>query len=175
MSFADEIKKTAALKVGKLPLQAEGTDRIKLLMKPEPPTHPAADAPPPSGSGCGGCSGQAPAPGTPPPPQDVTINPTFLMGLKDLTGALADMAAYVTGEKTTEEEFAKRKSACESCPAKDSAGRLLFREFRTTWFSCGALRTQNMLRDSKKEGCGCVLNIKWASKPQTCPLQEPRW
>lgn len=175
MSFMDEIKKVAALKVGKPMIQSAPPGSIQNLMRVTPPVVAdvaAVKAP----GGCGGCGAHTP-PGVQPEAKstNVSIEPTFLMNLKDLTGSLRDMAAYVVGESTSEEEFAKRKSACETCPAKDSSGRPLYREFRTTWFSCGALRHQDPLRDSSKDGCGCVLNIKWASKPQTCPLKEPRW
>lgn len=168
MSFLNQIKKVAAIRAGK-PIVEEVAPENKLQLLMQEPKQKSAIATNGVAGGCSGCGQGAPAPTTP------TINPTFLGNLKDLTGSLRDMAAYITGEKTTEEEFEKRKSACESCPAKDSAGRLLFREFRTTWFSCGALRTENTLRDSSKDGCGCVLNVKWASKPQKCPLKEPRW
>jgi hypothetical protein len=88
--------------------------------------------------------------------------------LKDLSGSIKDVARFVTEPRTHQANYDKRKQICQQCSAVDSHGVRLFRKINENYYSCGVLRSGNILRDSQKDGCGCILNIKWSGGSQKC-------
>jgi hypothetical protein len=88
--------------------------------------------------------------------------------LKDLSGSIKDIAHFVTEPRVAQTNYDKRKQTCQQCSTVDSHGTRLFRKLNENYYSCGALRSENILRDSQKDGCGCILNMKWIGKSQTC-------
>lgn len=94
--------------------------------------------------------------------------PKILEQLKDLSGSLSDIGKFIIGQRSTQDEFIKRKNICQQCTAVDSRGIRLFRKINENYYSCGALRIEKVLRNSNEDGCGCVLNIKWAGQNQKC-------
>jgi hypothetical protein len=89
--------------------------------------------------------------------------------IKDLGGSLKDIVKFVVEEKADQQEWERRKQICMSCQYKNSNGERLIRSIQGGYYSCGLFRLREILRDSKAEGCGCILNIKWAGKNQKCP------
>jgi hypothetical protein len=88
--------------------------------------------------------------------------------LKDLSGSVSDIAKFIMEPRADHAEYLKRKNVCMKCIAADSSGFRLFRKLNENYYTCGDLRTQKVLRDSKVDGCGCILNIKWAGSSQKC-------
>lgn len=89
--------------------------------------------------------------------------------------SLFDVARSLYGKSVDKELYESRKLACESCPAVDSYDKMkLFRKVGDH-FSCGRPFWKKPLRDRSIDGCGCILDIKWAGENQSCPLKEPRW
>jgi hypothetical protein len=88
--------------------------------------------------------------------------------IKDLSGSLNDIVKFVAETKTSPVNYLKRKKICRECTAIDSKGIRLFRKLNEKYYTCGEIRTQNILRNSEKEGCGCILNLKWAGNSQKC-------
>jgi hypothetical protein len=88
--------------------------------------------------------------------------------IKDLSGSLNDIVKFVAETKTPPVDYLKRKKICRKCIIVDSKGERLFRKLSENYYTCGEIRTQNPLRDSGKEGCGCILNLKWAGNSQKC-------
>lgn len=67
---------------------------------------------------------------------------------------------------------AVRRRACEECPGRDVHGQPLYRlsgGLRT----CGAPLWQMPERDPSRDGCGCLLNVKWRYSGVECP--QGRW
>jgi hypothetical protein len=88
--------------------------------------------------------------------------------LKDLSGSIKDIARFVTEPRVAQTDYDKRKQTCQQCSTVDSHGTRLFRKLNENYYSCGAFRSENVLRDSQKDGCGCILNIKWVGRSQKC-------
>jgi hypothetical protein len=90
--------------------------------------------------------------------------------------SVLDVARSLYGEQVCQEEYGKRKAACEQCQAKDANGERLFRPGKKPgWYSCGVPWYRKPMRDPAADGCGCWLHVKWAGKNQKCPLSNPRW
>jgi hypothetical protein len=89
--------------------------------------------------------------------------------------SLFDVARSLYGKSVDKELYESRKLACESCPGVDSYDKLkLFRKVGNH-FSCGRPFWKKPLRDRSIDGCGCILDIKWAGENQSCPLKNPKW
>jgi nicotinamide riboside kinase len=92
--------------------------------------------------------------------------------IKDLSGSLRDIARYVVDDKASPQEYERRRQICQSCQQVNTEGERMFRQVTGGYYSCGVLRFDNILRDSKRDGCGCILNIKWAGQTQKCPHSQ---
>ena len=88
--------------------------------------------------------------------------------LEQLAGAGLDIAQCLTGKHTNEAILKHRLEQCKECKRVDSKGQLLYRTFMEKYHTCGEFRLTNPLRDVKKNGCGCVLEVKAAGNKQRC-------
>jgi hypothetical protein len=91
----------------------------------------------------------------------------ILDALKAYGTGFMTVAKFIVGPKADAAVYESRKAACKGCP--------LLKEMATGIFSCGDFFLRTPVRDPATEGCGCLLNAKWAGKSQKCPLAEPRW
>jgi hypothetical protein len=91
----------------------------------------------------------------------------ILDALKAYGTGFMTVAKFLVGPKVDAAVYESRKAACQGCP--------LLKEMATGIFSCGDFFLRKPARDQATEGCGCLLNAKWAGKSQKCPLAEPRW
>jgi hypothetical protein len=82
-----------------------------------------------------------------------------------------DIASCLFGEHVSEKRLAQRLARCTKCTLKDSSGDLLYRVFLEKYHTCGSFRLNNVLRDEKLDGCGCVLEIKAAGIHMHCPYR----
>lgn len=89
--------------------------------------------------------------------------------------SVVDVAASLYGKSVAQDVIDSRRSACESCPAVDSYDKLKLYRSIGKYHSCGRPFWKKPLRDRSVDGCGCILEIKWAGENQSCPLKEPRW
>lgn len=94
--------------------------------------------------------------------------PEIWKQLKDLNGSISDVIKFISEPRVDDLKYLERKGICMKCSAADHIGARLFRKINDKYYTCGALRTENILRDSKIDGCGCILNIKWVGKSQKC-------
>jgi hypothetical protein len=81
----------------------------------------------------------------------------------------AVQAALDLGDKTTLEIALDRLETCRGCTATDHRGDRLYRE-SAVGPTCGELRAFSPLRNTRTQGCGCVLRLKAAAKENGCPL-----
>jgi hypothetical protein len=88
--------------------------------------------------------------------------------IKDLGGTIVDLLKFVMEPRSNDVDYLKRQEICQKCQAVDSKGERLFRNLNEKYFTCGEFRSDNILRDSHKDGCGCILNMKWLGRNQTC-------
>lgn len=81
----------------------------------------------------------------------------------------ASLMSALMGGHAKSEDYEKRKAICEACDAVDPDGDLLFREIKGRPY-CGRKRLEQITRDIKQYGCGCMLENKWRYKRTACPL-----
>ncbi|MCU0849421.1 MAG: hypothetical protein MUD12_16180 [Spirochaetes bacterium] len=62
-----------------------------------------------------------------------------------------------------------RREICEGCALTDPEDRRLYRKIKGEAYACGVPFFKKMLRDPKREGCGCYLNLKWKKRFTGCP------
>ena len=93
----------------------------------------------------------------------------FEATVADLGKFIADMAL---DKKASQGLVEQRKMACETCQEIDSKGARLYRPWKDI-HTCGLIRLRKFLRDSRVDGCGCMLELKWHGVDQTCP--KGRW
>lgn len=66
----------------------------------------------------------------------------------------------------------QRRQSCEKCLLRDSEGQRLYRK-SGVWRTCGVVFWKKPDRDDKRDGCGCLLQLKWRGAGQQC--QAGRW
>ncbi len=74
--------------------------------------------------------------------------PKLWLQIKDLSGSIKDLAKYITESRADDIVYLKRRRICKACSAVDTKGERLFRKLNENYYCCGALRTENIFRDS---------------------------
>lgn len=92
-----------------------------------------------------------------------------------MVNAAVSATKAIAGKKAEQEEFERRKAICQECDLKDGDGERLYRNvspmrpFGATPH-CGAPFVQMPVRDETVDGCGCMLEAKWAAAKEHCPV-----
>lgn len=90
--------------------------------------------------------------------------------IANLGGSFAELVRFTTEKKVSADEWERRKQICMSCQEQDTKAERLLRPLNDKYYTCGRFRANpiGLLRDSVADGCGCILNLKWAGKSQEC-------
>jgi hypothetical protein len=83
--------------------------------------------------------------------------------------SLVTIIVHNLGPECNESEIIERKNICDKCQLKDLKGDRLFRTDNKSTILCGVFFLNKKIRDPKKEGCGCLLSIKWKKRWGHCP------
>ncbi len=91
-------------------------------------------------------------------------------------GAFEAAKTILLSEKADPMLVVKRIQSCTECKIIGSDGKPLYRDSSVVGMTCGyfsIVEAAKGTRDEKKDGCGCILSIKWDLLDAKCP--HGRW